>query len=106
MRVLHGMRRPANWLQLVRFAIVGGVGFVINILHDPAAGPVPTYLSKGGSAWNGKLVYSFGPGAKAGYHQGRNFGGLNGGLANIEETAVGAMDARGSILLIRRARCC
>src|SRR5947209_20449073 len=31
MRVLHGMRRPANWLQLVRFAIVGGVGFVINI---------------------------------------------------------------------------
>jgi putative flippase GtrA len=32
MRVLHGMRRPANWLQLVRFAIVGGVGFVVNIL--------------------------------------------------------------------------
>jgi putative flippase GtrA len=31
MRVLHGMRHPANWLQLVRFAIVGGVGFVINI---------------------------------------------------------------------------
>ena len=32
MRVLHGMRRPANWLQLVRFALVGGVGFVINLL--------------------------------------------------------------------------
>jgi putative flippase GtrA len=32
MRVLHGMRHPANWLQLVRFAIVGGVGFVINLL--------------------------------------------------------------------------
>jgi putative flippase GtrA len=31
MRLLHGMRRPANWLQLVRFAIVGGIGFVINI---------------------------------------------------------------------------
>jgi putative flippase GtrA len=31
MRVIHGMRRPANWLQLVRFALVGGVGFVINI---------------------------------------------------------------------------
>jgi putative flippase GtrA len=31
MRVLHGMRRPSNWLQLVRFAVVGGVGFVINI---------------------------------------------------------------------------
>ncbi len=30
-RLLHGMRRPANWLQLVRFGIVGGVGFVVNI---------------------------------------------------------------------------
>ena len=31
MRLLHGMRRPANWLQLVRFGLVGGVGFVINL---------------------------------------------------------------------------
>src|SRR5438552_5956769 len=30
-RLLHGLRRPANWLQLVRFAIVGGVGFVVNV---------------------------------------------------------------------------
>jgi dolichol-phosphate mannosyltransferase len=30
-RLLHGMRRPANWLQLIRFAIVGGTGFVINV---------------------------------------------------------------------------
>jgi dolichol-phosphate mannosyltransferase len=30
-RVLHGLRRPANWLQLVRFAIVGGTGFVVNL---------------------------------------------------------------------------
>jgi putative flippase GtrA len=30
-RLLHGMRRPANWLQLVRFAIVGGIGFVVNL---------------------------------------------------------------------------
>jgi len=30
-RLLHGMRRPANWLQLVRFSLVGGVGFVINV---------------------------------------------------------------------------
>ena len=32
MRVLHGMRHPANWLQLVRFAIVGGLGFAINLV--------------------------------------------------------------------------
>lgn len=25
------MRRPANWLQLVRFAFVGGIGFVVNL---------------------------------------------------------------------------
>ncbi len=30
-RLLHGMRRPANWLQLVRFGIVGGIGFVVNL---------------------------------------------------------------------------
>jgi putative flippase GtrA len=31
-RFLHGMRRPANWLQLVRFGMVGGVGFVVNLV--------------------------------------------------------------------------
>ena len=30
-RLLHGMRRPANWLQLVRFGIVGGIGFAVNL---------------------------------------------------------------------------
>src|ERR1700704_694310 len=30
-RLWHGMRRPANWLQLVRFGLVGGMGFVINL---------------------------------------------------------------------------
>jgi putative flippase GtrA len=30
-RLLHGMRRPANWLQLVRFGLVGGAGFIVNI---------------------------------------------------------------------------
>lgn len=30
-RVRHGMRHPANWLQLVRFAVVGASGYVINL---------------------------------------------------------------------------
>jgi putative flippase GtrA len=30
-RLWHGMRRPANWLQLVRFGVVGGTGFVVNL---------------------------------------------------------------------------
>ncbi len=25
------MRKPANWLQLVRFGLVGGIGFVVNL---------------------------------------------------------------------------
>jgi putative flippase GtrA len=31
-RMLHGMRKPANWLQLVRFGIVGGSGFAVNLV--------------------------------------------------------------------------
>ena len=30
-RLLLGLRKPANWLQLVRFGIVGGSGFVVNL---------------------------------------------------------------------------
>jgi putative flippase GtrA len=30
-RLLHGMRRPANWVQLIQFGLVGGLGFVINL---------------------------------------------------------------------------
>src|ERR1700677_1716633 len=31
-RLLHGMRRPANWLQLVRFSIVGASGYAVNLI--------------------------------------------------------------------------
>jgi putative flippase GtrA len=30
-RLLYGLRKPANWLQLVRFGFVGGLGFVVNL---------------------------------------------------------------------------
>jgi putative flippase GtrA len=30
-RVGHGMRRPANWLELVRFGLVGGSGYIVNL---------------------------------------------------------------------------
>jgi len=32
MRLLRGLRRPDNWIQLIRFAIVGGSGFAVNLL--------------------------------------------------------------------------
>jgi putative flippase GtrA len=31
-RLLHAMRHPANWLQLIRFGLVGASGFVINLV--------------------------------------------------------------------------
>jgi putative flippase GtrA len=31
-RLLDGLRRRENWLQLIRFGIVGGSGFVVNLL--------------------------------------------------------------------------
>lgn len=31
-RVRHGVRKPANWLQLVRFAMVGASGYVVNLV--------------------------------------------------------------------------
>jgi dolichol-phosphate mannosyltransferase len=30
-RVRHGVRKPQNWLQLVRFATVGATGYVVNL---------------------------------------------------------------------------
>jgi dolichol-phosphate mannosyltransferase len=31
-RVRAGLRKPANWLQLVRFAVVGASGYVVNLV--------------------------------------------------------------------------
>jgi len=31
MRFIHGMRRPANWLQLIRFSVVGASGYAVNL---------------------------------------------------------------------------
>lgn len=31
-RVRRGLRTPANWFQLVRFAVVGGSGYVVNLV--------------------------------------------------------------------------
>ena len=30
-RVKHGMRRPHNWIQLIKFFAVGGSGYVVNL---------------------------------------------------------------------------
>jgi hypothetical protein len=73
--------------------VLNRAGYVINILHDPDTGPAPTYGRKGGSAWNGKLIYSVRGGVRAGYHQGRNLGALNANAQWMEEGVSGALDA-------------
>jgi dolichol-phosphate mannosyltransferase len=30
-RVRHGLRRPHNWIQLFKFSLVGGSGYVVNL---------------------------------------------------------------------------
>jgi Tannase-like family of unknown function (DUF6351) len=59
--------------------VINRSAYLINILHDPAAGPLPTALAASPtSGWNGKLVYSFGGGVQANYHMGRGLGGMTG----------------------------
>lgn len=36
-RVRAGLRHPANWLELVRFSLVGGSGYVVNLVVFTAA---------------------------------------------------------------------
>jgi hypothetical protein len=75
--------------------VINRSAYLINILHDPAAGPLPSpTASSPGSGWNGKLVYSFGGGVQANYHMGRNLGAMTGtdGRAFIEDLGAGFLD--------------
>jgi hypothetical protein len=61
--------------------------YVIAFLHEPNT-PLPDPWSVNGSSWNRRLVYSFGAGCQAGYHQGRTTGFL-GTRNHLEETQLG-----------------
>ena len=61
--------------------------YSIAFLHEPGT-PLPTPWSAG-PTWNGRLVYAFGGGSQAGYHQGRTVGGLRGNRQNLEDSQLG-----------------
>jgi len=69
--------------------------YLIAFLHPPGQ-PLPDpWTSTPG--WNRKLVYSFGGGCQAGYHQGRSVGGLGPApgdtdMSHLEEWQVGYKD--------------
>jgi Tannase-like family of unknown function (DUF6351) len=76
--------------------VINRSAYLINILHDPAAGPLPTpTASSSASGWNGKLIYSFGPGVQANYHMGRGLGMMAGtdGKFFMEDLGVGYRDS-------------
>ncbi|HEY3161439.1 MAG TPA: DUF6351 family protein [Vicinamibacterales bacterium] len=61
--------------------------YSIAFLHEPGT-PLPSPWTAG-ATWNGRLVYTFGGGVAAGYHQGRTIGGLNGNRGNLEDGQYG-----------------
>jgi hypothetical protein len=61
--------------------------YSIAFLHEPGT-PLPSPWTTG-TAWNGRLVYTFGGGVAWGYHQGRTIGGLNGNRGNLEDGQYG-----------------
>jgi uncharacterized tannase-like protein DUF6351 len=61
--------------------------YSIAFLHEPGT-PLPSPWTTAG-AWNGRLIYTFGGGVAAGYHQGRTIGGLNGGRGHLEDGQLG-----------------
>jgi hypothetical protein len=76
--------------------VINRSAYVVNILHDPAAGPLPTpTASSPASGWNGKLIYSFGPGVQSNYHMGRGLGMMTGtdGKFYMEDLGVGYRDS-------------
>ncbi len=75
--------------------VINRSAYLINILHDPAAGPLPTaFGGSPGSGWNGKLIYSFGGGVQANYHMGRGLGMMTGTDKKfyIEDLGAGFLD--------------
>jgi hypothetical protein len=58
--------------------------YMLAILHDPT-GPLSDPFTRT-SGYNGRLVYSFGGGCQAGYHQGRSVGGVAAATFNLEDT--------------------
>src|SRR5207247_5517418 len=75
--------------------VINRSAYLINILHDPAAGPLPTPAAlSSASGWNGRLIYSFGGGVQANYHMGRGLGMMAGtdGKFFMEDLGVGYRD--------------
>jgi hypothetical protein len=64
--------------------------YMVAILHDPTL-PLSDPFTRT-SGYNGRLIYSFGGGCQAGYHQGRSVGGMSAATFNLEDTGAAFHD--------------
>ena len=85
-----------NYIVRVETGTINRAIYQIAILHDPAAGPVPDPWTSS-PAWNGRLLYSYGGGAKAGHHQGRTTGGVLSSASGGDVLALGYAMAASSL---------
>jgi hypothetical protein len=83
--------RTVPYIVRREMGTINRAAYVIAFLHEPGA-PLPDPWNPSSSSWNGRLIYSYGGGCAAGYHQGRTAGGLAGGASNLEEAQVGLGD--------------
>jgi dolichol-phosphate mannosyltransferase len=77
-RIRHGVRRRHNWVQFARFAVVGGSGYVVNLLvfalAHKAAGAAPLVAATvafmvaflNNFAWNRKWTFAH---SEAAFHR-------------------------------------
>ena len=61
--------------------------YSIAFLHEPGTALPSPWENE--SAWNGRLVYAYGGGVSAGYHQGRTVGGLRSNRQNLTDGQLG-----------------
>jgi hypothetical protein len=84
----EGMTVP--YIVRREMGVINRAVYMIAILHDPA-GPLSDPFTRT-SGYNGRLIYSFGGGCQAGYHQGRSVGGMSATTFNLEDTGAAFHD--------------
>jgi len=73
-----------NYIARVETGTINRAIYQTAVLHDPVIEAAPDPWTRP-AGWNGRLVYQFGGGCNAGYHQGRSIGQPSRGSSSILE---------------------
>jgi uncharacterized tannase-like protein DUF6351 len=79
--------RTVPYIVRREMGMINRAVYAIAFLHEPGT-PLPDPWTPT-AGWNGRLIYSFGGGCRAGYHQGRSIGGLTANRSYLEESQLG-----------------